>query len=201
MSIDLSNLGRCMYFTFGRFQPPTKGHGESFDAIAKAAGSHDYRIYISQTHDKKGDNPLPPDEKLKYLKKMFPAHRDKFFSGPRDPKACLQDINMLVYEKAGVKSSYDHVVFLVGSDRVGAMQWIKKYNDIDYSFLSIEIKSTGSRDPDGVTFKISGTNQRKYAALNQVNLFRKGIPSNINSKDAESLMKMVRENLPKGYGL
>jgi|TARA_Y100001968_G_scaffold123005_1_gene111940 hypothetical protein len=199
MSIDLSKIGRTMYFTFGRFQPPTRGHGESFDAIAKAAGTDDYRIYISQTHDKKGDNPLPPDKKLEWLKKMFPAHRDHFFSGPRDPKTCLQDINMCVHEKAGVKSSYDHVVFLVGSDRVGAMQWIKKYNDIDYSFLSIEIKSTGSRDPDGGTFKISGTNQRKYAASNQIDLFRKGVPTTLNRYHVESLMKDVKANLPLNY--
>ena len=53
--------GKVCYFTFGRFQPPTTGHKENFDGVKKEAGSHDYRIYISQTVDKKGSNPLPPD--------------------------------------------------------------------------------------------------------------------------------------------
>ena len=47
---DLKKVGNTMYFTFGRFQPPTKGHGNSFDVIKKAAESAgaDYRIYLSQ---------------------------------------------------------------------------------------------------------------------------------------------------------
>ena len=35
-------VGPTCYVTFGRFQPPTVGHGASFDAIANAAkeGGH-----------------------------------------------------------------------------------------------------------------------------------------------------------------
>ena len=65
---------RICYFTFGRFQPPTVGHLENFMAVKNAAKGNDYRIYISQSVDKKGTNPLPPDVKLHYMKKMFPEH-------------------------------------------------------------------------------------------------------------------------------
>ena len=51
--------GKVCYFTFGRFQPPTTGHAENFDGVKRAAGSNDYLIYISQSEDKKGSNPLP----------------------------------------------------------------------------------------------------------------------------------------------
>jgi len=51
---------RC-YFTFGRYQPPTTGHKANFDGVKSAAGSDDYRIYLSQSHDAKGTNPLSPD--------------------------------------------------------------------------------------------------------------------------------------------
>ena len=82
--------GKKCYFTFGRFQPPTTGHKDNFDGVKKAAGQYDYRIYISQTVDKKGSNPLPPDRKLHYMNKMFPEHRGKIFSGPKQPVAILR---------------------------------------------------------------------------------------------------------------
>ena len=85
------------YFTFGRFQPPTTGHAENFAGVKREAGSHDYRIYISQTVDKKGSNPLPPDRKLYYMNKMFPEHRGKIYSGPRQPVEILQHIICLLY--------------------------------------------------------------------------------------------------------
>ena len=81
-----------VYFTFGRFQPPTTGHKDNFAGVKRAAAGHDYRIYISQTHDLKGSNPLPPDRKLYYMNKMFPEHRGKIFSGPREPVSILKDL-------------------------------------------------------------------------------------------------------------
>ena len=92
------NCKTC-YFTFGRFQPPTTGHAENFAGVKREAGSHDYRIYISQTVDKKGSNPLPPDRKLYYMNKMFPEHRGKIFSGPKQPVAILQDLMLAGYNE------------------------------------------------------------------------------------------------------
>lgn len=197
---DLKKVGNTMYFTFGRFQPPTKGHGNSFDVIKKAAESAgaDYRIYLSQSQDKKGDNPLPASEKKKWIAKMFPVHRDHIFEDPaiRTPTHVLQDIESCV-DKNG--QSYYHVVMMVGSDRVAAFQWIKKHNDKDYCFTTMEVRSTGDRDPDGDSYKISGTNQRRYAYQNNLADFRKGIPSLINSKDAKKLMDLIVKNLPANY--
>ena len=55
--------GKRVYFTFGRFQPPTTGHAESFNSVKRAAGTNDYLLYISQSVDTKGSNPLPPEVK------------------------------------------------------------------------------------------------------------------------------------------
>ena len=44
---------KCVYFTFGRFQPPTRGHAENFEAVKKKAGKCDWYIYLSQTVDTK----------------------------------------------------------------------------------------------------------------------------------------------------
>ena len=182
--------GRLCYFTFGRFQPPTIGHEENFDGVKRAAGSHDYRIYISQSVDNKGNNPLPPDRKLYYMNLMFPQHRGKIYSGPKQPVAILQDLML---------AGYDDVVFLVGSDRVSAMQFLHKYNGKDYSFRSISIESSGSRDADGDTFAISGTKMRRAAAANDFKTFRSGIPRALSDKDCRALMAEIKDNLPANY--
>jgi len=182
--------GKVCYFTFGRFQPPTTGHKDNFDGVKRAAGSHDYRIYISQTVDKKGSNPLPPDRKKYYMDKMFPEHRGKIFSGPKQPVAILQDLMM---------AGYDEVVFLVGSDRVSAMQFLHKYNGKDFSFRKIEIKSSGSRDADGDTFAISGTKMRRAAFAGDFKTFRSGIPRALNDKDCAELMREIQDQLPKNF--
>ena len=182
--------GKVCYFTFGRFQPPTTGHKENFDGVKRAAGSNDYRIYISQTVDKKGSNPLPPDRKKYYMDKMFPEHRGKIFSGPKQPVEILQDLMM---------AGYDEVVFLVGSDRVSAMQFLHKYNGKDFSFRKIEIRSSGSRDADGDTFAISGTKMRRAAAAGDFAAFRKGIPRALNDRYCRALMEEIKDALPDNY--
>ena len=178
------------YFTFGRFQPPTTGHKDNFAGVKRAAGQHDYRIYISQTVDKKGSNPLPPDRKKYYMDKMFPEHKGKIFSGPRDPVAILQDLMM---------AGYNEVVFLVGSDRVAAMQFLHKYNGTEFSFRKIDIQSSGSRDADGDTFAISGTKMRRAAFASNFEAFRKGIPRTLNDRDCRALMNEIKAALPDNY--
>ena len=180
---------RC-YMTFGRFQPPTTGHRDNFDSVKRAAGSDDYRIYISQSVDTKGNNPLLPDRKLMYMNKMFPTHKGKIYSGPRDPVAVLQDIMM---------AGYDECIFLVGSDRVQAMQWIHKYNGDEYSFRKLDIVSSGSRDADGDTFAVSGTKMRRAAFAGDFKTFRSGIPTSLKKDDCLMMMMEVAANLPANY--
>ena len=178
------------YFTFGRFQPPTTGHAENFRNVKRLANGRDYRIYISHTHDNKGSNPLPPNRKLFWMNKMFPEHRGKIFSlAKADPVACLQDIMM---------SGYDEVVFLVGSDRVAAMQWVHKYNHKDFTFRTIDILSSGSRDADGDTFAISGTKMRRAAFAGDFKSFKVGVP-NLGDADVKTLMGGIKINLPKNF--
>ena len=179
------------YFTFGRFQPPTTGHRDNFKGVARTAGGEDYRIYISQTYDTKGKNPLPPDRKLFWMNKMFPEHKGKIHSGPREPVSIMQDLMM---------AGYDEVFFLVGSDRVQSMQFLHRYNgnDKDFSFRTLEIMSSGSRDADGDTFTISGTKMRRAAFIGDFKAFRAGIPT-LNDKECATMMAEIASNLPANF--
>ena len=64
---------REVYFTFGRMNPPTIGHEKLMESMAQKSGKNPYRVYLSQSQDKK-KNPLHFSEKVKYARKMFPRH-------------------------------------------------------------------------------------------------------------------------------
>ena len=176
---------KCVYFTFGRFQPPTTGHAENFKAVATKAGRCDYYIYLSQTQ-KKGTDPLPPDRKLYYANKMFPNLKGKIRSGPRTPVEVLSELQ---------SQGYDDAYLVVGSDRVGAMQWVKKYNGKDYTFRKIEVISSGERDADGDTFSISGTKMRRAAAAGDFQSFKAGIPKGLGPVETRNLMDEIAKLL------
>ena len=53
-------LGDTAIFTFGRFNPPTVGHGKLLSAARKASAGGDLKIYPSRSQDPK-KNPLDPD--------------------------------------------------------------------------------------------------------------------------------------------
>ena len=181
---------KVCYFTFGRFQPPTIGHGDNFAALKRAAGKEDYRIYISQKVTKNGTDPLEPDRKLYYMNKAFPEHRGKIISEQRGVIPICQQLMM---------EGYTDVIHMVGSDQVPNFQWVLPRNGIDFSFRTYEIQSTGKRDADGDTFAISGTKMRRAAFAGDFGAFRKGIPKPMNDRDCLALMKEIKIALPKNF--
>ena len=96
-------------------------------------------------------------------------------------------------------AGYDECIFLVGSDRVQAMQWIHKYNGDEYSFRKLDIVSSGSRDADGDTFAVSGTKMRRAAFAEDFKTFRSGIPTSLKEDDCRMMMIEVAANLPANY--
>ena len=47
---------KTIYFTFGRMNPPTIGHGKLMDKLSSSAGRNPYRIYLSQSQDSKDNH-------------------------------------------------------------------------------------------------------------------------------------------------
>jgi len=174
--------------TFGRFNPPTIGHEKLINAVAKTAGTDDYKIYTSHTKDKK-KNPLSADQKVGYMKKMFPTHKDHIMLN--------DELKTIIKVLQSLQGDYADVVLVVGSDRVQEMDsLIQKYNGVEYTFKSLKVKSAGERDPDadGAT-GMSASKMREAASVANVDQFRKGIPNTLNDSDMMKLMKEVREGL------
>lgn len=172
-------------FTFGRFNPPTIGHEKLILAVAKQAGRDDYFIFPSHSQDKK-KNPLTSAVKVKYMKLMFPKHKDNIILNT-DLKT---PINVLQH----LQGTYENVTMVVGSDRVASFQgMLTKYNGVEYTFRNIEVVSAGERDPDADgAAGMSASKMRAAAAAADFMSFKKGIPDTLKLEDKMALFNEVR---------
>ena len=165
--------GKTVAFAFGRFNPPTIGHQKLIQkVVSQPANKH--LVYLSRSNDPKS-NPLPPNEKLKFMKKMFPRYSNMFKINTTN---MILDIATSLYQQG-----YKNINFVAGSDRVREFDTIlKKYNDVKsrhgyYNFDNIKITSAGERDPDaeGAT-GMSASKMRKAVAQGDLKSFEKGLP-------------------------
>ena len=183
-------MSDTVIFAFGRFQPPTIGHGMMFQLIKNhaAAENADHVIFVSKTQDKKR-NPLDIDYKMTLLQTMFP--NINFV-------ACDDVIRTPVEATKSLDGKYKNLVFMAGGDRINTLgPVIEKQNGIDYSFASIELLSVGDRDPDSDGIDgVSGTCLREAAKIRDFKSFRQGIPSTLTDKDTETLMEMISTSIP-----
>ena len=131
-------------FCFGRMNPPTVGHEQLINTVAKAAKGGDYYIFTSQTQDPK-KNPLDFTTKVKFLAAMFPQH-SKHIVANRELNTIMKVAKWL-YEQG-----YRSVTFVAGSDRLDNLKkLLTDYNGVDtghgyYKFKDINFVSSGARE-------------------------------------------------------
>jgi nicotinic acid mononucleotide adenylyltransferase len=178
--------------TFGRFNPPTTGHEKLLNAVKKAAGTDDYKIYTGHTQDKKGKNPLPSDAKVDFMKEMFPTHKNHIMYDNK--------LKTIIHVLQSLQGEYADVTLVVGSDRVNEMDLlIQKYNGKDYTFRKLETVSAGERDPDADDVSgMSASKMRKAIAEMDIKTYVSGLPASVNkNKEFKTrLFNAVKENLP-----
>lgn len=187
---------RVVYFTFGRMNPPTIGHGKLLDKLASMAGRNPYKVYVSQSQDPK-KNPLSYADKIKAVRKMFPKHGRSVMIN-KSVKSAM-DIMPLLYNQG-----FRKVVMVVGSDRVNEFSaLLNKYNGKEgrhgfYNFSDIKVESAGARDPDAEGVEgMSASKMRTFASDNDFASFSQGLPKTVSTKDARKMFNDVR----KGMGL
>jgi ribosomal protein L22 len=180
-------MKKTVVFSFGRMNPMTNGHEKLADKLQSEAKKRnaDARLYLSHSTNPKKD-PLDFNTKFKFAKKAF---------GPMVQNSNAKVIFQVLEELNG---KYDNIVMVVGSDRVQEFETIiKKYNGKgDYEFKSIEVISAGERDPDaeGVT-GMSASKMRGFAAADDFDNFRKGVPSKFSDADAKALFTAVKKGM------
>ena len=184
-----SGGGDTLTVAFGRFNPPTSGHGKLLGAAKKAAAGGDLKIYPSRTQDAK-KNPLDPDMKISYMKKLFPEYEEQIINDAE--MRSIFDVLTTASE-----DGYGNVNIIVGSDRQSEFENLaQKYNGELYNFDLIRVISAGVRDADaeGVT-GMSASKLRKAVVDDDFAAFKKGSPKGIKDADTKALFNAVRQGM------
>ena len=174
---------------FGRFNPPTVGHGKLLAAAKKAAAGEDLKIYPSRSQDPK-KNPLDPDMKVGFMKKMFPDYEENIVND-----AEMRSIfNVLT---TADEQGYKSVNIIVGSDRQSEFESLaQKYNGDLYNFDLIRVISAGVRDADAEGVEgMSASKMRKAVVDDDFDAFRRGTPKELNDGDTQALFDAVRSGM------
>ena len=182
---------KSVYFTFGRMNPPTIGHEKLMRSLSEKSGKNPYRVYLSQSQDKK-KNPLSFTEKVKYARKMFPKHARQIMADRKIKN--VFDVASKLYSEG-----YKNVSLVVGSDRLNEFKiLLDKYNGKKgrhgfYNFEKINVISAGERDPDadGAT-GMSASKMRQAVEQKDFTKFSQGLPRNMSNAEAKKLYNSVR---------
>ena len=188
--------GSTAVFTFGRFNPPTIGHEKLLNVVASTASKvrGDQYVFSSHSQDAK-KNPLTNDQKVVFMKMMFPKHRRSIMK--TDVRTAFEAVSELHSMK-----KYSKIVMVVGSDRVREFNTVlNKYNDVEgkhgyYRFDDIDVISAGERDPDsdGVS-GMSASKMRAAVAEGDYDSFKMGVPPTVSEKDCHTLYKAVSKGM------
>jgi hypothetical protein len=182
--------GKHLAFCFGRMNPPTIGHKQLLDTVASIGG--DYKIFVSQTQDKK-KNPLDYQTKIKFMKMMFSEYA----------KNIVDDSSLNTIGKVAshvYNLGYRDVTFVAGSDRLEDMKnLLQTYNGVEgkahgfYKFETLDFKSSGDREDgaEGVA-GVSASNARTAAANNDLTAFEESTGA---GQYAEALFKAVKAGM------
>ena len=153
-----------VFFTFGRFNPPTVGHKAMIENLIKMAGAAgaDAYVFPSKTQDAV-KNPLFAGEKVHILKTMFPDPEVVRIIHPEIQGTFTIPAVIHALREAG----YTEITMVVGSDRV---------KDFKGKFGGVEVVSGGVRDMDSDELagleSVSATKIRTAALTENTNTFR-----------------------------
>jgi hypothetical protein len=183
---------KSVAFCFGRMNPPTIGHARLLNTTARASNGGDYFIFLSHTQDSK-KNPLDYNTKVDFVKAMYPQHADHVSHGGL---RTIMEIMEFLYH-----NNYTDITYVCGNDRLPAFEkLLNEYNGKEgsktyYKFNSINLVSSGPRDPDddGVA-GISASSAREAAAQGNKEEFKKITGA---GRFAPQLYRAVRRGLLK----
>ena len=186
---DSAETTETLTVAFGRFNPPTVGHGKLLAAAKKASEGEDMKIYPSRSQDAK-KNPLDPDMKVGFMKKMFPEYEESIVNDP-EMKSIF---NVLT---TADEEGYKNVNIIVGSDRQAEFENLAtKYNGDLYNFDNIRVISAGVRDADADGVEgMSASKMRKAVVDDDFDAFRRGTPKELDDGDTQALFDAVRAGM------
>ena len=173
-------------FVFERFNPPTIAHEKLLEQVAETASGSAYRIYSSHFEDAK-KNPLKLEEKVKWMRKMFPKYARNVMS---DDVNTVFSICSKLYEQG-----FTRVTMMTESSRVLEFEALLnghngvKTNDGFYNFKE-GVKVIGCENS---SLQLSESTMHTAAKSNDLESFAKNLPSSF--QDHEELFNAVRNGM------
>ena len=124
----LQEKPRTIAFTFGRFNPPTIGHGKLLDKL-NSVRADDTFIYASHSQNPEKD-PLQYVKKIAYMKQSFPKYaKNIVVSKARTVFEIVVEIQKK-YNPANAETM--SLIMVVGSDRVKEFKTLlNTYNGVE----------------------------------------------------------------------
>ena len=185
---ELPGDGEFLTVVFARFNPPTKEHKKLFDTANRISSGGEIRIYPSRTEDAK-KNPLNPNKKISFMKKMFPGIDEIIVNNPE--MKTIFDVLISANE-----DGYSNINIVVGSDRLSEMQSLSaKHNGKFYEFAEIKVIPTGTFDSQKNSAGVSSGMLRKAAADNDFREFKRGMTKDIDENNTRLLFNAVRKGM------
>ena len=186
---DLDRTLDTLTVVFGRFNPPTAGHEKLLSAARKAAAGGALKIYPSRSQDPK-KNPLDPDMKISYMKKIFPDYEEEIINDSE--MKTIFDVLSTAFE-----DGYKNVNIIVGADRQAEFENLAtKYNGELYDFDNIRVISAGVRDADAAGVEgMSASKLRKAVADDDFRSFKSGMPKGVKDADTQAIFDAVRTGM------
>lgn len=173
--------GDVVTVAFGKFNPPTKAHKNLLNALKQAASGGNFYVFPSRIQDGK-KNPLSADVKIDFMKAMFPEYADRIIDS-EEFKTIFDVLAFLNQE------GYTAINIVCGSERCSEIDNLaKKQNGQLYNFSSINVVSSGPKDPDA---EENSSVARKAAASGDFETFKKAMPSGVQPK----LIKQIFQEL------
>jgi len=179
---------KTLVFTFGRFQPPTRGHAVLFQTLLDVAQKErgDAVLFLSSKQDRK-ENPLTYEEKRDLVEQAFP----RLTIGPKEVKTPI-----LAFAWA-LEQGYTRALCYVGGARdEDFRRMIDRWqaNTPNSEQIAIDLRGiprTGAMDPKAV----SGTTARRYAQEGNFEEFQRILVPGIPPQHAKDVMKTIQERL------
>ena len=172
-------------FTFGRFNPPTKGHARLMDVVKNSSAGADHYVFTGKTNDPK-KNPLQYKDKITFLRAMFPHMNIMDDPAIRTPWEALEELG----------KQYDEVVMVVGSDRKDDFETQMRPYLKDFGIDKFSIVSSGERDADASDVAgVSASKARAFARAGDFKSFSQTIDG------GEKLKQQLYTKVRQGMGI
>ena len=170
--------------TFGRMNPPTRGHEKLVDRVKELAGDGDHHVFVSGSHDPKR-NPLNPKQKNSYLNSSFPGTNISQQPSAFHAMKKLHD------------DGYKDVTVVVGADRVDDFNRIGNHKD--FSFDKFNVVSAGDRE-GGEVENISASRARQAAKEKNYGEFKAMTPTLMSGKQSQKMFSDLQSQMEE-FGL